>query len=154
MSCLTHFPQIFLLLPLTPTTFHISTSWHTVVYTHAQDAQTISICPASSHQPTESFSCSPLSMDFFDVTIWTFLNNLYHVILLFSIAEFYLCLLNALMEIKYYLLNYLLTYCYNCYNFLYKSEPHIHLTIIRLSPNMDSSWNSQSFSSMSWSFLK
>ena len=96
-------------------------------------------------------------MDFFDVTIWTCLNNLYHVILLLSIAEFYLCLLNALMEIKYYLLTfllnylitYLLTYCYNCYNILYKSEPHILLTIIRSSPNMDSSLNSHSFSLMS-----
>ena len=33
-----------------------------------------------------------------------------HAILLFSIAEYYLCLMSALMEIKYHLLTYLLTH--------------------------------------------
>ena len=56
----------------------------------------------------EFFLVARLQCISFDITICTCLNNLYHVILLFFIAEYYLCLLNECIDGNKILLTYLL----------------------------------------------
>ena len=58
MSSLAHTPEVFLPLPPTfcPRHLHISASLHPTPYSHALDAQTISICLALLCQPHNEYS--------------------------------------------------------------------------------------------------